>query len=161
MKLLVGSLEMKTERSFLSLAVILSNLELELWLPDWNFGMLAVHCSLEMHCSWLVQSLNLAVSVSVSKKCMLLILKRWRIELLPTEYYFDFLNKLTIYISHACVHIMLTQNGGDRGIHTEIYIKKVTKNWTLYGKNSLFGGEGLLAFHPLTSWWFFNHPCTV
>lgn len=49
------------------------------------------------------------------------------------------------------VHIMLTQNGGDRGIHTEIYIKKVTKNWTLYGKNSLFGGEGLLAFHPLTS----------
>lgn len=66
-------------------------------------------------------------------------------------YYFDFLNKLTIYLSHACVHIMLTQNGGDRGIHTEIYIKKVTKNWTLYGKKSLFGGEGLLAFHPLTS----------
>lgn len=161
MKLLVVTLEMKTERSFLSLAVILSNLELELWLPDWNFGMLAVHCSLEMHCSWLVQSLTLAVSVSVSKKCMLLILKRWRIELLPTEYYFDFLNKLTIYISHAWVHIMLTQNGGDRGIHTEIYIKKVTKNWTLYGKNSLFGGEGLLAFHPLTSWWFFTHPCTV
>lgn len=159
MKLLVGTLEMKTERSFLSLAVILSNLELELWLPDWNFGMLAVHCSLEMHCSWLVQSLNLAVSVSVSKKCMLLILKMKNRTI--ALYYFDFLNKLTIYLSHACVHIMLTQNGGDRGIHTEIYIKKVTKNWTLYGKNSLFGGEGLLAFHPLTSWWFFTHPCTI
>lgn len=159
MKLLVGTLEMKTERSFLSLAVVLSNLELELWLPDWNFGMLAVHCSLEMHCSWLVQSLNLAVSVSVSKKCMLLILKMKNRTI--ALYYFDFLNKLTIYLSHACVHIMLTQNGGDRGIHTEIYIKKVTKNWTLYGKNSLLGGEGLLAFHPLTSWWFFTHPCTV
>lgn len=44
---------------------------------------------------------------------------------------------------------MLTQNGGDRGIHTEIYIKKVTKNWTLYGKNSLLGEKG--CWHSIPS----------